>query len=224
MIYFEKIFESTDFIVVNKLISCSYHSDSEDKGFFARVKLSYPEISSVHRLDRGTTGLVLFAKNLEATKQFNLLFKEHCIEKIYLALSSSKPSKKQGLVKGDLVKSRGGSYRISQSTQNPSISQFFSMSHSEGIRLFILKPHTGKTHQLRVVLKSLGSPIIGDERYKGAISDRMYLHAYKLKFLFNNKEYIFYADNILGNYFINKDLADIKESIESFSWPNLKRS
>lgn len=50
------------------------------------------------------------------------------------------------------------------------------------IRVCILKPVSGKTHQIRVALKSLGSPIIGDKRYKGSVSDRLYLHSYALQF------------------------------------------
>ena len=58
------------------------------------------------------------------------------------------------------------------------------MSHSlaPNLRLFILYPKTGKTHQIRVAMKSLGSPILGDELYGGEVADRTYLHAYQLSF------------------------------------------
>ena len=56
-------------------------------------------------------------------------------------------------------------------------------------RLFFVYPKTGKTHQIRVALKSLGAPILGDTRYGGTQADRVYLHAFRLKFHFMGKEY-----------------------------------
>ncbi|MFT5712423.1 MAG: tRNA pseudouridine32 synthase/23S rRNA pseudouridine746 synthase [Glaciecola sp.] len=55
------------------------------------------------------------------------------------------------------------------------------------IRVCLIKPISGKTHQIRVALKSLGAPIIGDKRYKGSVSDRLYLHSYVLQFTYKNK-------------------------------------
>ena len=57
-----------------------------------------------------------------------------------------------------------------------------SRSLAPNLRLFILQPKTGKTHQLRVAMKSLGSPILGDALYGGDSADRTYLHAYQLSF------------------------------------------
>jgi tRNA pseudouridine32 synthase/23S rRNA pseudouridine746 synthase len=61
------------------------------------------------------------------------------------------------------------------------------LNPTPAIRICIIKPISGKTHQIRVALKSLGSPIIGDKRYKGSVSDRLYLHSYVLQFTYKNQ-------------------------------------
>lgn len=61
------------------------------------------------------------------------------------------------------------------------------LNSTPAVRVCIVKPISGKTHQIRVALKSLGSPIIGDKRYKGSVSDRLYLHSYVLQFTYKNQ-------------------------------------
>jgi len=115
------------------------------------------------------------------------------VEKYYLALSPVKHNKKQGSIIGDMQKGRRGSYLITREKSNPAITRFFAKSivNHNGLRywFFVLKPDTGKTHQLRVALKSIGSPVLGDERYGQASADRGYLHAYKMRFELFGKKY-----------------------------------
>jgi tRNA pseudouridine32 synthase/23S rRNA pseudouridine746 synthase len=142
----------------------------------------------VHRLDKLTSGLILFAKSAEAARYFGDAFSQHTINKYYLAISDKKPSKKQGWVKGAMEKGRGGSWRLSRTGELHATTQFFSYGTENGKRFFVLKPHSGRTHQLRVALKSLGSPILGDERYGGTPSDRGYLHAWALDFIYQGQQ------------------------------------
>ena len=144
----------------------------------------------MHRLDKLTSGLLIFAKSASVAAQFGVLFSERLIEKYYLAVSDKKPKKKQGLIKGDMSKGRNGSYLLLKTHQNPAVTQFFSFSLGQGQRIFVLKPHTGKTHQLRVAMKSIGAPINGDPRYypnnKEAIGQ---LHAWCLRFNLAGQDY-----------------------------------
>ena len=78
---------------------------------------------------------------------FSDFFSEHHIQKTYLALSNQKPKKKQGLIVGDMQKARNGAWKLCQSKENPAITRFESVSCEPNLRLFILKPQTGKTHQ-----------------------------------------------------------------------------
>ena len=131
------------------------------------------------------------ALNAESAAEFFRLFSEHHIQKTYFALSNQKPKKKQGLIVGDMQKSRNGAWKLCQSKENPAITRFESVSCEPNLRLFILKPQTGKTHQLRVAMKSLGSPILGDALYGKNTEniDRTYLHAARLQFEFKGQAF-----------------------------------
>lgn len=189
--------QTDDFIVVLKPFGVEFHGE---EGVLSLLRQEFDELYGVHRLDKETSGLIIFAKNKEAQRYLSQLFKERKVSKTYLAVSMLRPSKKQGIVKGDLEKARNGSYKLLRSEQNPSITRFKSLyDEVEQMRCFVLFPKTGKTHQLRVVMKSLGSPILGDKRYGGHESDRMYLHAYRIEFMFQEEKKVFesYPDNFL---------------------------
>ncbi|QLB13051.1 tRNA pseudouridine32 synthase/23S rRNA pseudouridine746 synthase [Bisgaardia hudsonensis] len=186
------LYHHQDFIVIDKPYGLSVHRDEQAIGLTTVVanQLGLAQVWLVHRLDKTTSGLLILALNAQAASKLSQLFSQHLINKTYLALSVYKPKKKQGLVIGDMKKSRRGAWKLCKTKENPTITQFYSMSCEANLRLFILKPRTGKTHQLRVVMKSLGSPIIGDELYGGKVekSDRTYLHAYQLQFIYDNQE------------------------------------
>jgi tRNA pseudouridine32 synthase/23S rRNA pseudouridine746 synthase len=183
------IFENSQFIIVAKKSEIEFHGEG---GIVEVLRRDYSEIHGVHRLDKATSGLMVFAKNKTVQASLSELFRYKKIEKTYIALSDKKPSKKQGMIKGDLEKTRNGSYKITRNTTNPSLTKFKSFFDKKmEIRGFFLFPFTGKTHQLRVALKSLGTPIIGDNRYGGTSADRMYLHAFSLKFEYNGELFHF---------------------------------
>ncbi len=136
----------------------------------------------VHRLDDGTSGCLILATNPTAAAQFEMLFRTHQVQKYYLALGDKKPKKKQGTIVGDMKNRRQGQHILLKSRNNPAITQFFSYGFEGAPRAFIVCPLSGKTHQIRVALKSLGSPILGDTLYAGNQSDRLYLHAWGINF------------------------------------------
>lgn len=199
---FKVIEENDEFLVVYKPAGLSFHSEN-GPGFFnlLQEQLNY-KIYSVHRLDKETSGLLIVAKSSESASLLVNLFKEHKISKTYIALSDKKPSKKQGMVKGDLIKGRSSQWKLSKTLNSASITKFHSYGFEDlNLRLFVLIPHTGKTHQLRVVMKSLSSPIIGDKLYKGIDADRMYLHCFKLEIPWKNKTIQIKSIPIEGEFF-----------------------
>ena len=220
---FALLFENNDFIVVSKPIAISVHCDDQVAGFAAIVSEQLQaKLYVVHRLDKVTSGLMIFAKSSAVAAQFGALFEAHSIAKYYLALTDKKPRKKQGTVKGDMQKSRRSSWRLLKSVDNPAITRFVSVSAGSGRRLFLLKPETGKTHQLRVALKSIGAAIIGDPLYAATavksavdnaiVADRCYLHAWQLAFNFANKDYDFRSDPTQGALFLTPGLPALLES------------
>ena len=186
----EVVYQHSDFIIINKPEGISVHKDQEEQGLTELVakQLNVPQVWLVHRLDKVTSGLLILALNAESAAEFSRLFSEHKIHKTYLALSNQKPKKKQGLIIGDMKKARDGAWKLCQTKDNPAITRFESVSCEPNLRLFILKPQTGKTHQLRVAMKSLGSPILGDGFYGKNTEkiDRTYLHAAQLEFDYLN--------------------------------------
>ncbi|WP_076416987.1 TIGR01621 family pseudouridine synthase [Colwellia sp. UCD-KL20] len=231
---FDIIDEQPDFIVVNKPANTNFHDEGEiGSGFFNEVKQSLKstsELYPVHRLDKMTSGLLIFAKNSETAKAFQQLFEQHNIQKYYLALSDKKPKKKQGLIKGDMAKSRRSAWKLLRSQENPAISQFMSFSIGRGIRLYLVKPHSGKTHQIRVALSSIGSPIIGDAVYGGSnatnkpMFDRGYLHAYALQFTLNNIQYEYIQAPSSGEIFLSAEFSEQLKQIELpwlLPWPKV---
>ncbi|WP_196140556.1 TIGR01621 family pseudouridine synthase [Aliikangiella sp. G2MR2-5] len=203
------IFENNELIIVHKPDNTSFHIDNDDAGFFNLVsEFTGIKLWPVHRLDKLTSGLIIFAKSASIAAELGKLFEQHKIKKTYLAISDKKPKKKQGKIIGDMKKVRSGSWKLSNSKENPAITHFFSHSIEAGKRLFWLEPKTGKTHQLRVALKSIGSPILGDKRYSGSDADRGYLHAYKIEFSLLNKHYSFSALPLSGESFVSTNFQD----------------
>ena len=187
------IYQTDDFIIIYKPCGLSVHKDQSEIGLTTLLaeQLGIPQVWLVHRLDKVTSGLLILALNAESAAKFFRLFSEHRIQKTYLALSNQKPKKKQGLIVGDMQKARNGAWKLCQSKENPAITRFESVSCEPTLRLFILKPQTGKTHQLRVAMKSLGSPILGDALYGKNTEkiDRTYLHAARLQFEFKGQAF-----------------------------------
>jgi len=191
-------FEHPDFVVINKPAGISVHKDEQAVGLSEKLakQLGVEKLWLVHRLDKVTSGLLIFARNQTAAVNFYHLFHEHKVEKTYLALSDKKPKKKQGK-------------NLCPTKNPPAITQFHSLSLAPNLRLFILQPKTGKTHQLRVAMKSLSSPILGDMRYAGSTADRVYLHAYQLAFVYQGEDFLIRAWPTSGHFWANIDESAI---------------
>lgn len=225
---YQLIADDPNFVVIYKKPGASFHSEAGVPGLFETIKQreGFHELFPVHRLDKVTSGLLVMAKNAETNYSLTQAFARREIEKYYLAISEKKPAKKQGLIKGDMNPARRGAWKLLTSCTNPAVTQFFSKGAGEGKRLFIIKPHTGKTHQIRVALKSLGSPILGDELYAAQHpSDRTYLHAYSLSFFLNDQHYRFSEMPREGLHFVAPMFADNIADWEepwSLNWPTIK--
>ncbi|QLG86988.1 TIGR01621 family pseudouridine synthase [Chitinibacter bivalviorum] len=220
----EIIASHDDFILINKPAGLDFHQNETQDSLIdlVRAQTGLAELYTVHRLDKMTSGLLLLARSSESARYFSTLFAEHRIQKYYLALSDKKPSKKQGKIRGGMEKGRNGSWKLVREGGQLAITQFFSYGLGNGERLFLLKPLTGRTHQLRVAMKSLGSPIIGDERYAGRPADRGYLHAYAIAFDFYGNTHQYICTKLSGSHFQSTALATQLETLSSpwqLDWP-----
>ncbi len=206
-----------EFLIINKAPGVAVQGDPNAPSVLEHVRrdLQLGQLFPVHRLDMGTSGVVVTAKTPDANRVLSQAFQSHQVTKCYLAISAKKPSKKQGWIIGDMEKSRGGSYRLCRTRENPARTVFHSYPLENGLRLFVLRPFTGKTHQLRVALKSLSAPILGDERYGGASADRMYLHAWRLEFEFGGRLFSYIAPPSPGELFGSAVLETLLQEIST---------
>ena len=165
------------------------------KGTLVNAVLSHlREVSSgderpgiVHRLDKGTTGVIIVAKDRKTQEALSRQFHERSVEKVYRAVVEGVVGNDEGVVEGligrhpkdrkrmDLV-AKGGRY---------SFSRFKVLQRLAGFTYVEVYPKTGRTHQIRVHMSHAGHPIVGDELYgKRArkLADRPLLHAYRIVF------------------------------------------
>ena len=131
----------------------------------------------VHRIDKQTSGILLVARTLEASKYFGELFKKRLINKKYLALVNGRPKFKSGKIILPI--------KI-EDKELESTTYFKQLAFKDGISLLLIKPITGRKHQIRSHLNSIGNPIIGENKFKNKKSlihdGQFYLHAFSLKF------------------------------------------
>lgn len=193
----EIIYKDESFVVINKAVNISFHGEGLHDKLRAQIGC---DIYSVHRLDKLTSGVLIFALSSEIANLLGELFKGRKVQKTYEAISLHRPSKKQGLIKGDMQKGRNGNWSLLRKCENPAITKFESSLLSSNKRFFKLIPKTGKTHQLRVALKSIGSPILGDPRYSNDSSDRMYLHCLEISFSLGGRDFCFRAQSRTGEF------------------------
>lgn len=222
----EVLFDHPDFLVINKPSNISVQNEYQQSGILPIIcqQLKVDKLWLVHRLDKITSGILILAKHSQAAAVFGQLFEQKEIEKYYLAISAKKPKKKQGAVKGAMKKVRDGKWMLDSGDNALAISQFFSFSISPGLRLFLVKPFTGKTHQIRVALKSIGSPILGDELYKGASSDRTYLHAYCIRFIYQEQAVCVICAPNKGDAFVCDSTQRLVTDLKTpwtMKWPNI---
>ncbi|WP_158969687.1 TIGR01621 family pseudouridine synthase [Paraglaciecola sp. L3A3] len=219
------VFDHPDFVIIDKPVDVAVQDEATQTGILPIVcqQLNLKKLWLVHRLDKVTSGILILAKNAQAAAVFGSLFADKKIEKYYLAIATKKPKKKQGTIRGGMTKVRDGKWMLTSKSENVAKTQFFSFGLLPNIRLFLLKPLTGKTHQLRVALKSLSSPILGDRLYTGEPAERTYLHAYGIKFQYKDQSIELTCLPSVGEHFLSHACLEFCQKLSApwqQLWPN----
>jgi tRNA pseudouridine32 synthase / 23S rRNA pseudouridine746 synthase len=202
---FETIFADAHLLILNKpagLLSVPGKGDDKQDCLSSRVQKSYPDALIVHRLDMATSGLMLMARGPAIQTALSKLFETRAIHKRYLAVVDGHLVANPDWQLTDLpiaLDWPNRPLRIIHADGKPSQSRWRALHHDADTNTtrVELEPITGRSHQLRVHLKALGHPILGDALYAPAEvktkATRLLLHACTLRFLqpASHKEMVF---------------------------------
>lgn len=149
----------------------------------ARVHAVHPDALIVHRLDRDTSGVLVMAMNASAQRHLGLQFERRHLSKTYRAIVAGRVSADDGEIDLPLIADWPNRplQKVCHDTGKPALTRWRVLSRTDTQSRLDLAPHTGRSHQLRVHLKEIGHPILGDPLYgDAATAPRLMLHAHTL--------------------------------------------
>lgn len=211
------IFENEDFVVINKpsgLLSVPDRTQSEPS-LKDLLKEKYGEIFTVHRLDKATSGLIVFAKNAAAHKTLSQLFEGREVEKYYLGLVKGNIHPAAGTVDAAIAEHPAKKGLMTTHAKGKSsVTDYATLEKFKNYSLVQFQIHTGRTHQIRVHLQHLGHQLVNDDLYgdgkpfllssikrkfklskntddEKPLLARLALHSHQLKFVFNDHVFSF---------------------------------
>jgi 23S rRNA (cytosine1962-C5)-methyltransferase len=177
------LFEDDHLLVVNKPAGWNTHAPSPfaGEGIYDWLRHREPRwatLAIIHRLDKETSGVMVFAKSREANRSLTAQFTEHSVSKQYLFVTDRAVNRRQFTVVSSLVRA-GEKYQSRPVSEGGERAETrFSVRETATGRTWVeAKPITGRTHQIRVHAAESGFPVVGDALYGGTPSERVHLHA-----------------------------------------------
>lgn len=201
----EVIYEDNDILVINKPKDLVVYPGvgKEEISVVSILKEKYhlsdlygkERLGIVHRLDKDTSGLLLIAKNNEAHKYYEKLFKERKIEKKYIALVKGVIQETKGKIDMPIARSSKDFKKMEAKLEGKNAVTYFTVIERFKKYTFVeIKLETGRTHQIRVHFSQIGHPIVGDKKYSNGKNEfninSQLLHAQSLKFINTEKKEI----------------------------------
>ncbi|PJE27755.1 ribosomal large subunit pseudouridine synthase A [Pseudooceanicola antarcticus] len=185
------IHEDHEILIVDKpsgLLSVPGRGEHLADCLLSRVQVAFPMALLVHRLDRDTSGVMVFAMTPHAQRHLGLQFEHRRVKKTYVARVAGKLEPKTGTVDLPLIVDwpNRPKQMVDHENGKPAVTDWKVQRYAEGETRVRLFPQTGRSHQLRVHMQAMGHPILGDPFYaEGAARDfpRLMLHAEELRLL-----------------------------------------
>ena len=172
------------------LLSVPGRGEDKIDSMSTRVQAEFADALVAHRLDRDTSGLLLFPRGAKTHRQISLMFEKREMQKSYVAVVMGQLQPLQGVVDLPLIVDWPNRPRhmVDKMNGKPAQTRYqvLSFDAASNSSRVALEPITGRTHQLRVHLQALGHPILGDTLYGGvedAQTPRLLLHAHTLDFI-----------------------------------------
>lgn len=191
------LYEDDDCVVVNKPVGVLTHSKGAFNPEGTVASFIQPKLKGldgdrggvVHRLDRATSGVLIAAKTPEALGWLQKQFSQRKVKKTYYAVIEGEPELKKAIIEVPIERNPKDpkTFRPGNAGK-PAVTEYEVVKSGNGYSLLKLQPTTGRTHQLRVHLKYLGHPIVGDPIYEGKNHQRLLLHAEKLELTLPNHQ------------------------------------
>lgn len=198
------LYEDEDLLVLNKPFGLAVQGGSgTTKHLDQMIQVFAQEepLRLTHRLDKDTSGVLVFAKNYGAARAITTLFKEGAVTKEYIAVAVGRVTPPKGVIEAAISKrpGKGGERMELDAAGLAAVTYYEALKEGDGLTLLKLKPKTGRTHQLRVHCADvLKTPILGDGKYGGKRAhprgrELLHLHALSLQFSFKEKVFSFEA-------------------------------
>ena len=184
----EPVYNDKTFLAVNKptgLLTVPGRGADKQDCLYHHVLEKFPDALVVHRLDMDTSGLILFARSPEAQRNLGAQFEKRDISKTYIAIVEGVIEKDSGTIdyplRKDMEQRLPPKHLVDCVRGKKAFTEWKVLERNAATTRVALFPKTGRSHQLRVHMQSIGFTIVGDPIY-GALAERLMLHAQTLEF------------------------------------------